>query len=152
MTTLPYNYHIPMVAIQIKKLTPDAILPTQNSPADAGYDLYSVEEYMLQPGERKVFPTNLSLALPHGYYARIAPRSGLAAKHGIDVLAGVIDAWYRGDYGVVLLNTWNEIVHITKWMRIAQMIVESCHTADFLEVEELEETQRWDGWWGSSGR
>lgn len=131
-----------MVAIQIKKLSAEAILPTQNSPADAGYDLYSMEEYLLQPCERKVFPTNLSLALPHGYYARIAPRSGLAAKHGIDVLAGVIDAGYRGDYGVVLLNTSSEPLQITKGMRIAQMIIERCHQVEFEQVDELEKTPR----------
>ncbi len=141
-----------MVAIQIKKLSAEAILPTQNSPADAGYDLYSVEEYLLQPWERKVFPTNLSLALPHGYYARIAPRSGLAAKHGIDVLAGVIDAGYRGDYGVVLLNTSSEPLQITKGMRIAQMIIERCHQVEFEQVDELEMTPRWWGAWGSSGK
>lgn len=140
-----------MVAIQIKKLSDDAILPTQNSSSDAWYDLYSVEEYMLQPGERRVFPTHLSLALPHWYYARIAPRSWLAAKHGIDVLAGVIDAWYRWDYGVVLLNTSSEALLITKGMRIAQMIIETCHYAEFEQVDVLEETPRWWGGWGSSG-
>ena len=80
--------------------------------------------------------------MPHGYYARIAPRSGLAAKHGIDVLAGVIDAGYRGDYGVVLLNTSSEPLQITKGMRIAQMIIERCHQVEFEQVDELEMTPR----------
>lgn len=71
-----------------------------------------MEEYVLQPQERKVFLTHIALAIPVGWYGRIAPRSGLAAKHGIDVLAGIIDAGYRGDIGVVLLNTGNEPVHI----------------------------------------
>ncbi len=140
-----------MVHIQIKKLSADGIIPTQNTPSDAWYDLYSTEEYILQPWERKVFLTHLSLALPVWYYARIAPRSGLAAKHGIDTLAGVIDAWYRGDYGVVLLNTWHESVQITKGMKIAQMIIETCHSAEFEEVIELDDTSRGVWWWGSSG-
>ena len=91
--------------IQLKKLSENAIVPTRGSSGAAGYDLYSTEDYILKPGERKLFKTNISVKIPDGYYGRLAPRSGLAFKHGIDVLAGVIDSDYLGDIGVILLNT-----------------------------------------------
>jgi dUTP pyrophosphatase len=75
------------VTIPFKKLSEKAKIPTQATPSDAGYDLYTTESYTLKPGERKLLKTNISTAIPHGYYGRIAPRSGLAYKHGIDVLA-----------------------------------------------------------------
>jgi len=86
------------ITIPFQKLSEKAKVPTQATFSDAGYDLYSAEEnYILKPGERKLFKTNISTAIPHSYYGRIAPRSGLAYKHGIDVLAGVVDSGYRGD-------------------------------------------------------
>jgi dUTP pyrophosphatase len=105
----------------------------------------------LQPGERHAFSTGLSLALPHGYYSRIAPKSGLALKYGIDVLAGVIDAEYRGEYIVILLNTGHEPVEIGQGMKIAQLIIESCAQAVFTQVESLEDTSRAEGARGSTG-
>jgi len=80
------------ITIPFKKLSAKAKIPSQATPSDAGYDLFSTEHYILKPGERKSFATNISTAIPHGYYGRIAPRSGLAYKHGIDTLAGVIDS------------------------------------------------------------
>ena len=137
--------------ITFKKLSSHAITPQRANETDAWYDLCSIEDYLLQPWERKIFLTNISMAIPLGYYGRVAPRSWLAAKYGIDVLAGVIDAWYRGDIGVVLLNTWDEAVSITRGMRIAQLIIETYHEVTFHEVESLDDTARWSGGWGSSG-
>lgn len=141
-----------MFSIPIKKLSPDAIIPQQMRASDAAFDVCTLESYILQPGERKTFSTGIAMAIPLGYYGRVAPRSGLAAKHGIDVLAGVVDAGYRGEIGVVLLNTGPELVSISAWDRIAQMIIERCYQATFEEVSELEESDRGVWGWGSSGK
>ncbi len=137
--------------IPLKKLSEAATIPQQMSLSDAWFDLCAVQAHTLQPGERKTFMTNISMAIPQGYYWRVAPRSWLAAKHGIDVLAWVVDSSYRGDIGVVLLNTGNEPVDITPGMRIAQMIIESCAQASFTIVDDLDETPRGAGAWGSTG-
>ena len=101
-----------------------ATMPYKGSPQAAGYDLTSPDEHVLAPGQRKIIPTGLRIICPDGTYGRIAPRSGLAAKHGIDVLAGVVDADYRGEVGVVLINLGEDPVAITRGMRIAQIIFE----------------------------
>ena len=88
--------------MKIKKLSETAQIPSKGSERAAGYDLYAIETHTLQPGERKVFKTGISIAIPEGLYGRIAPRSGLAVKNGIDVLAGVVDSDYRGEIMVVL--------------------------------------------------
>ena len=86
------------------------MIPARANKTDAGYDLWSVESYTLKPLERKLFKTGISVEIPEGHYGRIAPRSGLAYKHGLDVLAGVIDSSYRGEIGVILINLSNEEV------------------------------------------
>ena len=91
-----------MNILQIKKLNDLAVTPTKGSPQSAGYDLYSIEKYTLKPLERKLFKTGLAMSIPSGMYGRIAPRSGMAFKQGIDVMAGVIDEDYRNEVGVVL--------------------------------------------------
>jgi dUTP pyrophosphatase len=85
-------------------------------------------------------------------YGRIAPRSGLAYKYGIDVLAGVIDSDYRWDIGVLLINLWDTDVQIEKWERIAQFILEKCFDVEWKELDDLDESERADGWFGSTGR
>lgn len=140
------------LTVQFKKLSEDAIVPYQANYGDAGYDLCSTEEYVLKPGERKLFKTNITTAIPVGYYGRIAPRSGLAYKHGIDVLAGVIDCHYRGDIGVIIINFGENDFPVAKWDRIAQFIIEKCHHVDWQEVEELDmDTERGEGGFGASG-
>ncbi len=136
------------VKILFQKLSEKAIIPSQATFSDAGYDLFSTEEYVLKPGERKLFKTNISTAIPHGYYGRIAPRSGLAYKHGIDVLAGVIDSWYRGDIGIILINFWQENFPVHEEDKIAQFIIEKCHYVERQETIELPESQRgeWARW------
>ncbi len=143
--------HSILMDINIVLLSSDAKLPARNTSTDAGYDLYAVEEYILQPWERHIFLTNISMSIPAWWYGRIAPRSGLAAKHGIDVLGGVIDAWYRGDIGVILMNFGLEQFHVLKHMKIAQIIFERYEDVNFVRVESLEESDRGGKWWWSSG-
>lgn len=138
--------------INIKKSTDKAILPTQNSPYDAGYDLYSVEHGSIPPLSRLLVKTGISVAIPENFYGRIAPRSGLANKNGIDVLAGVIDATYRGDIGVILYNTSKEThFEFKAGDRIAQLIIERCHAVEWEEVLVLDPSVRGDKGFGSSG-
>lgn len=137
--------------IQFIKLHPDAHCPTKNNPGEAAFDFYSIEDYVLQSGERRLFKTGIAHALPQWYYGRIAGRSGLAYKHGIDVLGGVIDETYRWDIGVVMLNTGDQALTIAKWDRIAQYIIERYYEADRVEVETLPESVRWTWGFGSSG-
>ena len=106
------------------------------------------------PGQRVVLKTGISIAIPKGYYGRVAPRSGLAAKHGIDVLAGVIDSGFRGEVGVVLINLSDgpeEPFVVTHGMRIAQLIIERCEEAEWVTVNELAQTVRGSSGYGSSG-
>lgn len=139
------------IAIPFKKLSDKAKIPSQATPSDAGYDLFSTENYILKPGERKSFVTNISTAIPHGFYGRIAPRSGLAYKHGIDTLAGVIDSGYRGDIWIILINLWTEDFAVNEGDKIAQFIIEKCHYVQWEEVDALEESVRSDWAFGSTG-
>ncbi len=143
--------------IPFKRLLPAAFTPFLANPGDAGYDLFNMEEqdYWLRPGERKLFRTGLAMAIPQGFYGRIADRSGLALKQGIHVLGGVVDSAYRGEIGVILLNTSDcddaNTVRINREMKIAQLIIERCERTDFEEVQELPASERGMGGFGSSG-
>ena len=141
-----------ILQINVKKLSENAIIPTQGTKFAAGYDLYATEDAVVAYGTRKLIKTNISMEITPGYYGRIAPRSGLAYKSGIDVLAGVIDSDYRGDIGVILYNTDNNIdFEIKKGDRIAQIIFEACYTATLNTVENLDNTLRQAGGFGSTG-
>ena len=137
--------------IKYKKLNGDAITPVQATSGDAGNDLFSIEAVDLQPLERKVVKTGISVAIPMGFYGRVAPRSGLAVKQGLDVLAGVIDAGYRGEVGVVLINLSSDRIMLGKSSKIAQLIIESCHRVDWEESDNLCGSERVDGGFGSTG-
>lgn len=139
--------------IKVKKEHVNAKLPTRANPGDAGADLYSVENITIPPQSRTLVSTGISIELPQdNLYGRIAPRSGLAFKNGIDVLAGVIDNGYRGIVGVVLINTDKEKpFEIKIGDRIAQLIIETYHPLSFLEIGELGNTSRSDKGFGSSG-
>lgn len=138
--------------LKIKKLDPNAIIPTRANPTDAGADLYALEDVKIQPNTRALIRTGISLEVPESYYARIAPRSGLAYKSGIDVLAGVVDSSYRGEVGVILLNTDNQkIFNIRAGDRIAQLIIEAHYNMTIKEVDSLSDTTRGDGGFGSTG-
>jgi dUTP pyrophosphatase len=138
--------------INVKKLSETAKIPTQGSSLAAGYDLYAAHDEVVMPNERKLIKTNISVAIPEGYYGRIAPRSGLAFKNGIDVLAGVIDSDYRGDIGVILYNTdKNNTFYIKTGDRIAQIIIEDYYVANWETVNELDSTNREAKGFGSTG-
>lgn len=141
-----------MMKIAFMKLSEDATTPTQAHPFDAAYDLHATEDYLLQPRERHLFATNIACLMPAGYYGRVAPRSGLAYKYGIDVLAGVVDRSYTGDIGVILINLGEEAYQVKKWDRIAQFIIENCAQVEWELVDSLEESARgeWARW--SSGK
>jgi len=137
--------------VKIQKLHPDAQLPQWNNKS-AGCDLSSTEDYTLQPGERKLFKTGLAIAIPTGHYGRIAPRSGLAYKDGLDVLAGVIDEDYRGDIGVILINFGQKEKLIKKGDKIAQLIFEAYYRFELGWSETLDETTRGAGGYGSTDK
>ena len=125
------------------------------TPQSAGMDLRANidESVTLQPLERHLFPTGLRISLPEGYEAQVRPRSGLALKHGITVLnsPGTIDADYRGEVGVVLVNVSNEPFTVEPGERIAQMVIARHEQAEFVVVEELDATERGEGGYGHSG-
>ena len=153
--------------IKIKLLNSLAKMPTRADNGAAGYDIYASEYAILRPFERKVIKTGISIEIPPGYYGRIAPRSGLAVKNGIDVMAGVIDSSYRNEVGVVLINLAiigsqmnpdlltimtggaNDF-RINAGDRIAQLIIEKYYPFDFEEVDNLSESDRTGGF-GSTG-
>ena len=139
--------------IKVKKVHPDAQLPKRANNTDAGADLYSVENMVIPPQSRALVSTGITIELPEtNVYARVAPRSGLAVKNGVDVLAGVVDNGYRGVIGVVLLNTDKEkSFEVKVGDRIAQLIIENYHTLSFIEAEDLNSTTRSDNGFGSSG-
>jgi dUTP pyrophosphatase len=121
-------------------------------PCDAGADLTASEGALVLPLSRSTIPTGLSMEIPEGYYGRIAPRSGLAHRHGIDVMAGVIDSTYRGEIKVVLYNSdRNEPFQVSPGDKIAQIIIERHYNFEFVEVEELDPTPRGSGGFGSTG-
>lgn len=144
---LPLNN---MVTIQFKKLNELAKTPTRGSDFAAGYDLYATEAYTLQPLERKLFKTGIAMAISSGLYGRIAPRSGLAFKSGIDTMAGVIDEDYRGDVGVILINLSDKPFEVKVGDKIAQIIFEHYNPSTFQEVAELPTSVRSAGGFGST--
>ncbi len=131
-------------------------LPSYSTELSAGVDLRAFLEtpMTLKPLERALIPTGLYIELPQGYEAQVRPRSGLAIKHGITVLnsPGTIDADYRGEIKVILINLSNEPFTINNGDRIAQMVIAKHETAQWIEVEQLTETQRGEGGFGSTGK
>lgn len=138
-------------SLKFKKLSPSATLPVRGSSLAAGLDLYSIEAVQLQPGQRELVRTGLAVAIPEGHYGRVAPRSGLATNSGIDVLAGVVDADYRGEIKCLLLNTGSQSIELPAQTKICQLIIEKIITPEAAWVEELPETARGAGGFGSTG-
>nr|GMD48002.1 deoxyuridine 5'-triphosphate nucleotidohydrolase [Ipomoea batatas] len=136
---------------RVKKLSENAVLPSRGSPLSAGYDLSSAAEIKVPARGKALIPTDLSIAVPEGTYARIAPRSGLAWKHSIDVGAGVIDADYRGAVGVILFNHSDVDFQVKVGDRIAQLIIQNIVTPEVEEVDDLDSTVRGSGGFGSTG-
>ncbi|KAL0391977.1 UNVERIFIED_CONTAM: Deoxyuridine 5'-triphosphate nucleotidohydrolase [Sesamum radiatum] len=137
--------------LRVKKLSEKAVLPSRASPLSAGYDLSSAAETKVPARGKALIPTDLSIAVPEGTYARIAPRSGLAWKHSIDVGAGVIDADYRGPVGVILFNHSDVDFEVKAGDRIAQLIIQKIVTPEVSEVDDLDSTVRGSGGFGSTG-
>tara|TARA_R110000824_G_scaffold55069_19_gene151807 strand:+ start:9858 stop:10331 length:474 start_codon:yes stop_codon:yes gene_type:complete len=154
--------------INYSKLCKEAREPFQANESDAGYDLFSTQYITLEPFQRKLVSTGISVEIPQGFYGRIAPRSGLACKSGIDVMAGVIDSGYRGEIKVLLINfnfegynleptTFEAMfgsankLDIKPGDRIAQLIIEKCHQTKWNEMETLNNSKRGQDGFGSSG-
>jgi len=140
------------MALNVTRLIPSAILPTRSTPGSAGLDLFSTDNYVIMPGRRVVVSTGISVGLPPGTYGRIAPRSGLAVKHGLDTLAGVVDPDYTGEIKVVLQNLDSVQPFIIRpGYRIAQLILEKFETVETVEVPDLPATERGAEGFGSTG-
>ena len=135
----------------VKKLQPEAKLPERAHHNDAGMDLFSTEEGVIFRGQKKVFGTGVAMAIPDGYVGLIWDKSGLAAKHGLTCLGGVIDAQYRGEIFVTLANLGDEDYTITEGQKIAQMLIQRVKIPTLEEVDELDETERGEGKFGSTG-
>ena len=137
----------------IRRLRPDAIIPSYAHPGDVGLDLYAYEDVTLDPGVTCLVPTGVAIELPEGTEAQVRPRSGLALKHSVTVLnaPGTIDEGYRGEVGVVLINHGLSTFQVTQGMRIAQLVVQKRWTVDVIEVEGFTETARGEGGFGSTG-
>lgn len=142
-----------MYSLNIKRLNEDAILPSYAHKGDAGLDIYSVEEYEINPGDRALVKTGIAIELPENTEAQIRPRSGLALKHGITLLntPGTIDEGYRGEIGVIVINLGKEAFKVTKGMKIAQMVIKPTLTVEVVEIKELSDTDRGVGGFGSTG-
>ena len=142
-----------MIQVKFVLLDQNAKAPQKSHDDDAGFDLFAVAEFALHPQEYACIPTGLRIELPPGTEAQIRPRSGLAAKHGITVLnaPGTIDAGYRGEIKVILINHGKEDFSIYPGMRIAQMVIKPLYDVSFTEVSVLQESARSEGGFGSSG-
>ncbi|HEY1915200.1 MAG TPA: dUTP diphosphatase [Streptosporangiaceae bacterium] len=141
--------------VLIKRLDPELPPPGYAHPGDAGADLVAATDVELGPGERAVVPTGLAIALPSGYAAFVHPRSGLAAKHGVTIVnaPGTVDAGYRGEIKVTMLNTdLKEPFHVARGDRIAQLVIQRVERAVFHEVDVLPGSARGEGGFGSTGR
>merc|ERR1719244_2216767 len=139
-------------SLRVKKLSEHATLPFKGSALAAGFDLVSAMDVTIPPRGKALAKTDIAMAIPEGCYGRIAPRSSLAWKHHIDVGAGVIDADYRGNVGVVLFNLSDKEFKVEKGMRVAQLILERYEwRAEIEEVDDLDDTQRGSGGYGSTG-
>jgi dUTP pyrophosphatase len=141
--------------LPVRRLHPDLPLPAYAHPGDAGADLCAAEDVVLPPGGRATVGTGLAVAVPAGHAAFVHPRSGLAARHGITVVnaPGTVDAGYRGEVRVVLLNTdRHEPFTVHRGDRIAQLVVQPVTAVRFVDVEELPPTPRGEGGFGSTGR
>ena len=139
--------------VKVKRLNDDATIPTYAKPGDAGADLYACEKVQLWNGMRKVVHTGISIELPEGYEAQVRPRSGLAIKKGVTVInaPGTVDAGYRGEIMVGLVNHSDEMHVVHPGDRIAQLVIKPVQQATFEEVDELSDSERGEGGFGSTG-
>jgi dUTP pyrophosphatase len=141
------------VTIKIKRLIPEARIPKYEHFDDSGADLVAVDDYQLNPLERVAVATGIAVEIPLGYEIQIRPRSGLALKHGITVLntPGTVDAGYRGEIKVILINLGSQTFYISQGQKIAQMVIAPVVRGTFTEVTILNESERGSGGFGSTG-
>ena len=140
-------------SFRVLKIHPDAQLPRRAKEGDAGCDLFAIEDAVIPAGRQLMIPTGLKMAVPKGTYARLAPRSGLALKKHIHVMAGVVDEGYRGEVNVILRNFHHtDDFVIAKGDAIAQLILERIATPPVEEVQSLDETERGEGGFGSTDK
>ena len=143
------------VKVLIQRLDESVPMPKYAKPGDAGADLATRVDVTLQPGERALVPTGISLALPNGYVALVHPRSGLALKHGVSIVntPGTVDAAYRGELQVILINhDQKDAISFKKGDRIAQLVIQQVEAAEFIEVDSLPGSDRGSGGFGSTGK
>ncbi len=142
-----------MYKLKVKKISETAKLPQYAHPGDAGMDVFSNEEKLIRTGESALIKTGIKIELPANTEAQVRPRSGLALKEGITVLntPGTIDEGYRGEVGVILINHSEKDFLITAGMKIAQMVISPVYQAEVIEVDELSDTHRGEGGFGSTG-
>ena len=138
--------------IRVKKLSDTATIPTRGSEVAAGWDLYASQEVVVPARGKAIITTDIAIAIPVGFYGRVAPRSGMAWKKHTDIGAGVIDADYRGPVGVVMFNHSDEDLQIEVGDRVAQLVIEQISMAPLTEVDSLDDTERGEGGYGSTGR
>ncbi len=141
------------IKLLVQRLSSEARLPEYEHEGDAGLDLYATEACEIRPGQRKLVKTGVKVALPQGYEAQVRPKSGLALKHGLTVLntPGTVDAGYRGEIGVIVINHGEQPYQVEKGKKIAQLIIAKVEHAEVVEVRELEATARNEGGFGSTG-
>jgi dUTP pyrophosphatase len=140
-----------MVDVRILKLDDSMTTPFYAHEGDAAFDLRSSEVILLKPGQRYTVKTGIKLSIPKGYFGLIKDRSGYAHKNGIHCLAGVIDSGYRGEIGVVMINLGDDVFEITKDMKIAQMLILPVVQANLITVDDLDDSSRNKGGFGSTG-
>ena len=140
--------------LDVRRLDPDLALPGYAHPGDAGLDLYAADTTTLQPGERALVPCGIVVAVPEGHVGLVHPRSGLAVDHGLTVLnaPGTIDAGYRGELKVLLINLGQDAVEVRHGERIAQLLLLPVALVDVREVDRMDSTVRGTGGFGSTGR
>ena len=140
--------------LQVRRLDPDVPLPSYAHPGDAGLDLASAEDRVLRPGERGAISTGLAIAVPDGWVGLVHPRSGLSLRDGVTVVnaPGTVDSGYRGELKVLLVNLGDRPVEIARGERVAQLVLQRVGRAMVEEVDELDDTTRGEGGFGSTGR
>ena len=138
--------------VKVKRIHPAAKLPARGTNWSVGADLCCLEAFTLSPRERKSVPTGLIVEIPPGWYGRVAPRSGLAHRHGVDTLGGVIDPDFRGELKALIVNIGEAPVSFDAGDRIAQLIIERAAVCNYVWADELSETERGEGGFGSTGK
>lgn len=140
------------LVLKIKKLRPDAVLPAYAHPGDAGMDIFAAEAVTIAPGQYAKIPTGVAIEVPEGYVSLVWDKSGLASNYGLKNLGGVIDAGYRGEYMITLINLGKEKYTIEKHHKVAQILIQKIEHPTIVEVAELSDTSRGQGGFGSTGK